>query len=344
MSSGEIAAVPTPSIHARTRSGMRIPLRPAQKCDSPDRQPLGYEDVAVVQKDSIMRRDECSGSKLRARLAAARTHFAILSLSIAQLRNHLELAIENTYLTIQIGAHHPLTLGLKIARHSQVRLVLNRPQMNAVKCESLDAAVSAVSHNEHWRRSPWVHPLSMWVVQLTIAVSGLADLPEEFSGKRKPQHVVRAVAIAHVKITIQSECDIRGHEVDRPLHIVRVFSGIAMHPCYFACERGFYHLATVDVAMVEEFCFPLAAQLQSVRSTSELLAKGTNEAAFLVEDNDRLAAHTRFVHSVPNIDVSLLILAKSVGVSPHQPFWRDQPVVDTLVSMRAGTKHGRARA
>jgi hypothetical protein len=37
---------------------MRIPLRPAQERDAPDRQPLGYKDVAIVQKDRIMRRDE----------------------------------------------------------------------------------------------------------------------------------------------------------------------------------------------------------------------------------------------------------------------------------------------
>src|SRR6266850_8281684 len=105
MSSGKIAAIPTPSIHARTRSGMRIPLRPAQECDSPDRQPLGYKNVAVVQEDSVMRRDEFSGRKLRTRLAAARSHFTILSLSISKLHHHVELPIENTYLTIQIGAY-----------------------------------------------------------------------------------------------------------------------------------------------------------------------------------------------------------------------------------------------
>jgi len=50
---------------------MRIPLRPAQECDSPDRQPLGYQDVAIVQKDRIMGSDELSRRKLLARLAAA---------------------------------------------------------------------------------------------------------------------------------------------------------------------------------------------------------------------------------------------------------------------------------
>jgi hypothetical protein len=50
---------------------MRIPLHSAQERDSPDRQPLGYENVAIVEKDGIMRRDEFSGRILRTRLAAA---------------------------------------------------------------------------------------------------------------------------------------------------------------------------------------------------------------------------------------------------------------------------------
>ena len=96
--------------------------------------------------------------------------------------------------------------------------------------------------------------------------------------------------------------------------------------------------------MIEKFRFPLAAQFQSVRSTPELLAKGANEPTFLIEYNDGLAAHARLVNGVPNVDVPLLILAQSVGVSPHQPFRWDQPVVDALVSVRAGTKHGKAGA
>src|ERR1700760_2796760 len=109
MNKGKIAATPMPKIHARTRSGMRVPLCSAQERDAPDRQPLGYKDVAIVEKNSIMRRDELAPRELRTRLAAARSHFAILGLSVSQLRNDVEVSIENTHLAIQIGAHHPLT-------------------------------------------------------------------------------------------------------------------------------------------------------------------------------------------------------------------------------------------
>ena len=54
-----------------TTNGDANPLRPAQERDSPDRQPLGYENVAIVKKDRIMRRDEFPRGKLCTRLAAA---------------------------------------------------------------------------------------------------------------------------------------------------------------------------------------------------------------------------------------------------------------------------------
>src|SRR5947209_2369610 len=142
-----MAIAPTPRIHARTRSGMRIPLRPAQECDAADRQPLGYKNVAVVKKNRVVRRDEFSGSKLRTGLAAARSHFAIFRLAIPQLRHHVELTIENTHLAVQIGAHHPLTLSVEVAGHSQMRLIFNGPQVSAVEGERLNAAVSAIGHN-----------------------------------------------------------------------------------------------------------------------------------------------------------------------------------------------------
>src|ERR1700736_5567351 len=176
MSNGKIAATPTPSIHARTRSGMRIPLRPAQECDPPDRQPLGYKNVAIVEKDRIMRRDELPRRTLWTRLATPRSHFAVLCFSVSQSGNHVEVSIENTHLAIQVGAHHPLPLSVKIARHSQVRLVFDCSQVNAIECKSLNAAVPAIGHDQQRLFSAWVQPEPVWSVQFPVAVSRLADL------------------------------------------------------------------------------------------------------------------------------------------------------------------------
>src|SRR5579863_3474165 len=155
--------------------------------------------------------------------------------------------------------------------------------MSAVERESLNAAVSAVGHSQQRLFSTRVQPESVRSVQFPIAVPGLADLAQEFSGQRKAQHVARSVAVAHTKIAVWKERDICRHEVDRLLHVARVFARIAVHPRHFAFERGFYHVATVDVAMVEKLGRPFAAQLQSVGSAPELLAKGADESPFLVE-------------------------------------------------------------
>src|SRR5205807_1345006 len=165
MSSGKIAAIPTPSIHARTRSGMRIPLRPAQKCDSPDRQPLSYKNVAIVKKDSVMRRDELSSRKLRTRLAPSRSHIAVLCFAVAQLHNHVVFSIKNAHLTIQIGADHPLALSMEVAGHTKPGLVFDRFQMIALEGESLNSAVSAIGHYQKRSFATRIDPLSMRIVE-----------------------------------------------------------------------------------------------------------------------------------------------------------------------------------
>ena len=70
-------------LHARFGLGILIPLGLAQKCDTPDRQPLGYKNVAIVKKDGIMRRDELSGRKLGARLDPSRSHIAVFRFAVA---------------------------------------------------------------------------------------------------------------------------------------------------------------------------------------------------------------------------------------------------------------------
>lgn len=62
---GQRLYFPIATIYER-RYFRRTTLSPAQKCNSPDRQPLGYENVAIVEKDGIVGRDEFSRSKLGA--------------------------------------------------------------------------------------------------------------------------------------------------------------------------------------------------------------------------------------------------------------------------------------
>jgi hypothetical protein len=89
--------------------------------------------------------------------------------------------------------------------------------------------------------------------------------------------------------------------------------------------------------MVEKLVLSFTTKFQSVGASAKSLAKSPNEAAFLVKDNDRLAAHTRFVYGMPNINVSLLILAEAMCVSPNKACRRYQPIVHALVGVGSGT-------
>jgi hypothetical protein len=91
-----------------------------------------------------------------------------------------------------------------------------------------------------------------------------------------------------------------------------------MHPDFFARERRLYDPAAVDVAVVEKLIFSFATKFQSMRSSPKALAESPEEPAFFVEDYDGLAAHARFVDGMPDIDISLRILAKAVRISPHE--------------------------
>src|SRR5581483_351295 len=225
------------------------------------------------------------------RLAAAGSHLPVLSLTVSQLRNHVEAAIENAHLTVQIGTQHPVALCVEIAGHAQVRLVFDRAQMLAVECERLNAAVSAVGDDQQRRFSPKVDPLAVGIVQFAVALAWLADLPQELSSERKAEHVVRAVAIADIEVAIRGEGNIGRHEIDRTLRVIRVFPRISVHPDLFAGERSFHDPAPVDVAVIQEFSTAFAAQLQSVCPAAKALAESAHEAPLFIEYDNRLAAH-----------------------------------------------------
>ena len=117
-----------------------------------------------------------------------------------------------------------------------------------------------------------------------------------------------------------------------------------MDPDFFTPKRGLHHPAAINVAMVQELFVSFPPQFQSVRPAPKTLTEGTQESTFLIEDNNRLAAHAGLVDGMPDVDVSLLILAKPMRIAPHHSFGRNKPVVDTLVRVRSGTHDWKPRA
>ena len=94
--------------------------------------------------------------------------------------------------------------------------------------------------------------------------------------------------------------------------------------------------------MVEEFCFTLTTEFQSVCASTKAFTECTDEPSFRIKDNNRLAAHARLVDRMPDVDVPLLILAQPMRVAPHQSLRRNKPVMHALVRMYSGTDNWRS--
>jgi hypothetical protein len=96
--------------------------------------------------------------------------------------------------------------------------------------------------------------------------------------------------------------------------------------------------------MVEKLIFSFASKFKPVCSPTKPLTKRPNETALLIEHNDRLAAHARLVHCMPNINVPLLVLTEAVRISPHQACWRYQPIMHALVGVGSGADYRQSSA
>src|SRR5215470_19206579 len=114
-----------------------------------------------MKKNGVMRRNEFPRCELGTCLAASSPHIAVFGLAIPHLHHHLVFTIENTHLTIQIGADHPLALGVEVAGHAHVLLVFDCLHVSAVQCEGLNPSVAAVSHGQKRLFSASVNPEAM---------------------------------------------------------------------------------------------------------------------------------------------------------------------------------------
>ena len=97
-----------------------------QQRQPPDRQPFGDENVAAVKKDRRVWGDELAWSELLSGLFAPRSDFPVSGFAVAKLRHHFIVAVQNADLTVQVRANHPFVFRVKVTRHSEARIVLDR--------------------------------------------------------------------------------------------------------------------------------------------------------------------------------------------------------------------------
>ena len=90
-----------------------------QKREAADGQPFSDQDVAGLQKNCRVRRDELTRGEFISGLLAPGSDFSVRGLAIAELRDHFVLAIENANLAVEIRTNHPFVFCVKVARHAE---------------------------------------------------------------------------------------------------------------------------------------------------------------------------------------------------------------------------------
>ena len=109
-------------------------------------------------------------------------------------------------------------------------------------------------------------------------------------------------------------------------------------------EGGLDDFAARGVAVVEKLAVAFFADAEAVGAAAEFFTEGADEFALGIVNDDGLGAHRRGVDGVGDVDEALAVLGQTVGVAPDEALWLGQPVVDHLVSVRAGAGDQGSRA
>jgi len=72
-------------------------------------------------------------------------------------------------------------------------------RMWTVQGKSSHAPVSAIRNHKDRIPTMGIHEELVWRVEFAVTVARPADFPKKFPSEEKPQQMVRAVAITHIK-------------------------------------------------------------------------------------------------------------------------------------------------
>src|SRR5258707_1596371 len=149
--------------------------------------------------------------------------------------------------------------------------------MGAVQRKGLHAPVPAIRNHKNGILAARIHEEAVRRVEFGVTVARPPHFSEEFSIGRKSQHMVRAIAIAYIEISIWSEGDVGGNKINGPRRIGKAFTRIAVGPKRFALQRRLRDLALIDVAVIKNFLTFLAAHTKPMRAATKLLSKRAQE-------------------------------------------------------------------
>ena len=180
--------------------------------------------------------------------------------------------------------------------------------------------------------------------ELLVAFAGLRNFVDEFPVDGVAQHPAGAVAVADEDFAVGGEGDVGGNEADGLGVVGGIGRRVAGGPNDFAGERGLHDFAAGGVTVIEELVAALFADAEAVGAAAEFFTEGADEFALGIVNDDGLGAHRRGVDGVGDVDEALAVLGQTVGVAPDEALWLGQPVVDHLVSVRAGAGDQGSRA
>src|SRR5262249_42015993 len=120
---------PMPQRISFAREFIRRGSDTAQESDAAYGQPLSDQNVAAMQKDCSVRRNELAWCEFISRLPTSRTYFAVCRSAVAELSDNVIFAIEDAHLTVEVGANHPFTVGIEVTGHAQPRIILDGAQV-----------------------------------------------------------------------------------------------------------------------------------------------------------------------------------------------------------------------
>ena len=102
--------------------------------------------------------------------------------------------------------------------------------MRAVQGEGLYSTVSAIRNHQARFLASDIDEKTVRRIEFAVAVTGPANLIQKFPVGGKTEHMVRAVAIADVEISVGGKRHICGNEIDRMFRVGGIFARISVGP------------------------------------------------------------------------------------------------------------------
>lgn len=313
-------------------------VQPTKLRNTPNLDPLDDEDIAAMVEASPMRTNELAGRKMLARFQAP---LAVVVRALAHMRDDVVFPVKHRHPRRQVRNHHVATPDVEVAR--QVNTEVEAPVLSLER-ELLKAIVAAVGHEDRCFLAARIANDAVRAIELP----GLAAL----SSKRADvvavlvvlDHIARPVAVPNIDVAVGSDGQIRGpidwlFAIRAPL-VIGGFLRIADSENLFAIERRLDDDIALDVAHVEKLLAAFKVDVKAMSAALEIASPGLDELPVRIEHDGGVAALTRLVDRMVDVNHPVGVLHDSVDVPITDVARQLAPIVDNLVSVLTAADDG----